>query len=403
MYKKTISVTALNSYIKKTIDNDFILSNSNVKGELSNVKIHSSGHIYFSLKDHSSKINCVMFKSNANSLTFIPENGMNVVVSGRISVYEKEGVYQLYCNSMDVDGQGELYIAFEKLKKKLEIEGVFDSSRKKELPVFPGTIGVITSPTGAAIRDIINVSTRRNPKVNLLIYPSLVQGANASQDIVRAVEHLNKIEDVDVIILARGGGSIEELWPFNEEIVARAISASIKPIVTGVGHETDYTISDFVSDKRAATPSQAAELVVPVLKDLEDRLMGYKGLININIDKKIKEEKNKLNLYIKTLQLNSPENYVINQYQAIDKFKNLLDNKIESILEKQLLKISKSYELLSAHNPLNVLNKGYALVEDENNNLITSIKSLKAKEQIKILLKDGSGDFKVQYKEKVNS
>ena len=294
MYSKILTVTAVNSYIKKVIDNDFILKNSNIKGELSNVKIHSSGHIYFSLKDNFTKIKCVMFKTKAMDLSFIPKDGMNVVVSGNISIYEKEGTYQLYCNTMEVDGEGELFTAFNLLKEKLEREGLFDINRKKEIPVIPRRIGVITSPTGAAVRDIIKVATRRNENIDILIYPSLVQGINASKDISRGIRVLNNIEDIDVIILARGGGSIEELWAFNEEEVARAMATSKTPIITGIGHETDFTIADFTADLRAATPSHAAEIAVYSLEGLKDKLNGLRGEFIYAIDKNINERFNSL-------------------------------------------------------------------------------------------------------------
>lgn len=396
MYSKIITVSTLNNYIKKTLDNDFILRNANVKGELSNVKIHSSGHIYFSLKDNSSKINCVMFKSNANSLTFIPENGMNVLVNGRISVYEKEGVYQLYCDGMEIDGVGNLYIEFEKLKRKLEEEGLFDFENKIDIPMFPRKIGVITSSTGAAIRDIINVTRRRNDKVDILIYPSLVQGINAKYDIVKGIEKLNSITDIDVIILARGGGSIEELWAFNEEIVARAIAKSKKPIVTGIGHETDFTISDFVSDKRASTPSQAAEIVVPTIEELNERLLNIRGMLTNNIKSEMLKNKKNLEMYKKVLELNSPKNFLVNQYNIIDNKKEILGHKMKKILEYQLREVQKNYELLGAHNPLNILNKGYSLIYDNEKHVISSINELKDEKRVKILLKDGKGTFKIE-------
>ena len=396
MYSKIITVSTLNNYIKKTLDNDFILRNANVKGELSNVKIHSSGHIYFSLKDNSSKINCVMFKSNANSLTFIPENGMNVLVNGRISVYEKEGVYQLYCDGMEIDGVGNLYIEFEKLKRKLEEEGLFDFENKIDIPMFPRKIGVITSSTGAAIRDIINVTRRRNNKVDILIYPSLVQGINAKYDIVKGIEKLDSITDIDVIILARGGGSIEELWAFNEEIVARAIAKSKKPIVTGIGHETDFTISDFVSDKRASTPSQAAEIVVPTIEELNERLLNIRGMLTNNIKSEMLKNKKNLEMYKKVLELNSPKNFLVNQYNIIDNKKEILGHKMKQLLEYQLKEVQKNYELLGAHNPLNILNKGYSLIYDNEKHVISSINELKDEKKVKILLKDGKGTFKIE-------
>lgn len=399
MYAKILTVTAVNNYIKKVIDNDFILSNSNIKGELSNVKIHSSGHIYFSLKDSFSKMNCVMFKSNASKLNFIPKEGMNVVVTGNISVYEKEGSYQLYCNSMNLEGEGELFLAFQKLKEKLEKEGLFDFSKKKPLPLFPRRIGVVTSPTGAAVRDIINVSTRRNKNVELLIYPALVQGINASEDIARGISILNTIEDIDVIIVARGGGSIEELWAFNEEKVARAIASSKKPIITGIGHETDFTISDFVSDKRAATPSQAAEIVVPKYDEIIYKLKNLEEKLIANMSRNLNEEFNKLNLHLKTLKLYSPENYIINQYSKLDNYKNKLSFITKLAINNKRNKLNNISELLVAHNPLKVLNKGYSLIQGEDNTSISSLEGLKTQEKVKIILKDGQGRFKIQYLE----
>ena len=298
MYNKILSVTDINNYIKKIIDNDFILRNSHIRGELSNVKLHSSGHIYFSLKDNYTKIKGVMFKSRAMSLNFIPKDGMQVIISGNISVYDKEGVYQLYCDTMEVAGEGELYLAFNKLKAKLEDEGLFDSSRKQQIPLMPRRIGVVTSPTGAAVRDIIRVAKRRNSKVDILIYPALVQGISAAQDVATGIAALNKIEDIDLIIVARGGGSIEELWAFNEEVVARAIAASKKPIVTGVGHETDFTIADFVADYRAATPSHAAEVSTYSLDSLQEKLEDIKDDMANLMGLRISDNYNYLKIYL---------------------------------------------------------------------------------------------------------
>jgi len=399
MYAKIITVTAVNNYIKKVIDSDFILSNSNIKGELSNVKIHSSGHIYFSLKDNFSKINCIMFKSSADYLSFIPRDGMNVVVSGNVSVYEKDGAYQLYCKSMKVEGEGELFIAFQKLKESLEAEGLFSPLRKKKLPLFPRRIGVVTSPTGAAIRDIINVSRRRNKNVDLLIYPALVQGINASEDIARGINMLNKIEDVDVIIVARGGGSIEELWAFNEEKVARAIANSKKPIVSGVGHETDFTISDFVSDVRGATPSQAAEIVVTSYQESLYKLNSTGEKLKTIMSNTISEKFNKLKLELRTIKLYNPYNSVINEYNKLDNLKNKIDFNVRLLLNDEKSKLNRANELLLANNPLKVLSKGYGIIQDTKSNTISSIEELKTNNTIKVLLKDGSATFKIKYLE----
>ncbi|WP_346870807.1 exodeoxyribonuclease VII large subunit [Clostridium sp. UBA5119] len=396
MYSKILTVTAVNGYIKKVIDNDFILKNSNIKGELSNVKIHSSGHIYFSLKDSFTKLKCVMFKTRAMDLTFIPKDGMNVVVSGNISIYEKEGTYQLYCNTMEVEGEGELFIAFNLLKEKLEKEGLFDNNIKKAIPSMPRRIGVITSPTGAAVRDIIKVATRRNPNIDILIYPSLVQGINASIDIAAGIKALNNIEDVDVILLARGGGSIEELWAFNEEEVARAIKASKIPIITGVGHETDFTIADFTADLRAATPSHAAEIAAYSLESFKEKLNGLREEMKYAINKNINEKFNILNNMLNRLLLYSPENYVVNQYDKLDNLKSKLVFTMELRIQEERNRLKVISHRLIGNNPLNILDKGYSIIKSPENHHIESLEKLKEYEVVGITMKDGHGLFKIE-------
>ncbi|WP_409069917.1 exodeoxyribonuclease VII large subunit [Clostridium sp. FAM 1755] len=397
MHVKTLTVSQLNRYVKNTLDADFILNNTSVKGEISNLKIHSSGHIYFSLKDEGSKINCVMFKSYAYKLNFDLENGMDIIAHGNVSVYEKEGSYQLYVKEMKREGIGDLYIAFEKLKEKLKNEGLFDESNKKEIPRFCKKIGVITSPTGAALRDIINVTKRRNKGIELLIYPALVQGTDASKTLVDGIKTLNKVEDVDIIILARGGGSIEELWAFNNEDLAYTIYNSKKPIITGVGHETDFTIVDFVSDRRAPTPSAAAEIAVFDREVLIKEILNYKYTIKNSMENIIKEKRNYLNLYKQRIESNSPYNIIVNEYKNIDNLKELLNTKIKGKLNKEKDNLSKLASLLEAHNPLNVLKKGYTLVEDESNNLITEKETLKELNKINIIFKDGKAKLNIKY------
>ncbi|KAJ51477.1 exodeoxyribonuclease VII large subunit [Clostridium tetanomorphum] len=395
MYIKTLTVSDVNNYIKKVIDNDFILNNASVSGEISNFKLHSSGHIYFSLKDSFSKINCVMFRSYANSLKFTPENGMKVIVKGKVSLYSKEGVYQLYCEDIQPEGLGELYVSFEKLKKKLEEEGLFDSKYKKDIPKYVRKIGIVTSPTGAAIRDIINVVKRRNNKCEILVYPAAVQGIDASEEIIKGIEELNRRKDIDIIIIARGGGSIEELWAFNDEKLGRTIFNSKIPIITGVGHEIDYTIVDFVSDRRAPTPSAAAEIAVFDLEQLETMIENYKKDLQINALNNIKERINQVNLLKKTLNLNSPSKNIVNEYNRIDTFKDTLNYKIKREVDMQKEKLNNMKSLLSAHNPLNILNKGYAIIQDEKNNIINSIDKLNETKSIKIKLKDGENNFNI--------
>ncbi|MFT5872962.1 MAG: exodeoxyribonuclease VII large subunit [Clostridium sp.] len=393
MFIKVLTVTALNGYIKKIIDSDFILKNTNVKGELSNVKLHSSGHIYFSLKDAFGKINCVMFKSQAQKLKITPRDGMNVIIRGRVSVYERDGAYQVYCDFMEPDGEGQLYLDFQKLKDKLERQGLFDTEHKKNIPAFPSRIGIITSPTGAAVKDIINVATRRNAMVNMLIYPALVQGVNASEDVARGVKYFNSLKNVDLIIIARGGGSIEELWAFNEENLALAIYNSKIPIITGIGHETDFTIADFASDLRAPTPSAAAEIAVRNLKELNNEIKAFKERLLKSVEFKLTKEYNKIKLLNKTLKVNNPLNYIVNQYIHIDNLKENLTYKFNTKVSLEKQKLSKFNALLHAHNPLNVLNKGYAVLQNNENEVISEINNLKNIKEVKITLKDGSAGF----------
>lgn len=396
MYMKALSVSDINNYIKKMMDNDFILNNSLIKGEISNFKIHSSGHIYFSLKDLNSKINCVMFKSYAANLKIIPQDGMKVIVKGRISTYVKGGNYQLYCESIQLDGLGELYIAFEQLKEKLQREGLFDMEHKRPIPKYAKRIGVITSPTGAAIRDIINVTKRRNSSVNLLIYPAIVQGVNASRDVINGIEVLNKRNDIDLIIIARGGGSIEELWAFNDENLARAIYKSSIPVITGVGHEVDYTIVDFVSDKRAPTPSAAAEIAVFNLDEVNSNIINYKKTLKYNILNSIKDKYNKLNILSKTLSLNNPERNIVNEYDKIDRLLEKINYIISMQIDKRKNKLDQITAIMTTNNPLNVLKKGYSIIEDYEGNIISSLEALNEAQEVNVILKNGKGKYKIE-------
>ncbi|MBU5482939.1 exodeoxyribonuclease VII large subunit [Clostridium sp. MSJ-11] len=393
---KTLSVSDVNNYIKRVIDNDFILNNTSVKGEISNFKLHSSGHAYFSLKDSLSKINCVMFRSYAQNLKFKPEDGMQVVVKGRVSLYTKEGTYQLYCEDIQSEGLGELYISFEKLKSKLEREGLFDIKYKKPIPRYSKRIGVITSPTGAAIRDIINVTKRRNDKIELIIYPSAVQGIGASKEIIKGIDKFNSMKDIDVIILARGGGSIEELWAFNDEELGRAISKSKVPIITGIGHEIDFTIADFVSDRRAPTPSAAAEIAVFNMVDFKNTIEYNIKSLNNYITNNIKNKYNKIELLKRTLEHNSPEKAIVNEYKKIESLREKLNLRARLDLEKRKETLGKINALLNAHNPLNVLNKGYSIIQDDNNRIISDINLINDDKSITIIMKNGSEKYRVK-------
>lgn len=389
MYIKTLSVSGLNNYIKKIIDSDFILNNSHVKGEISNLKLHSSGHMYFSLKDAYSKINCVMFKSSVCNLKMMPENGMNVVVKGRISVYEKEGSYQLYCDSMELEGMGELFVAFEKLKGKLESEGLFLESHKRELPRFVKKVGVVTSPTGAAIQDIINVAKRRNSGVDILLYPARVQGLNSSGELIDGIKYMNKT-DVDVIILARGGGSIEELWAFNDEELAYAVFNSEIPVITGVGHETDFTIVDFVSDRRASTPSQACEIAVFDLNEMNSRISYVRATFSKMAVKRLSDCRRRIDLLRSRIEFSNPSVRIVNEYARIDDMRAFLDRSMKLRLSKEKDRLGSLNALLMANNPLKVLTKGYSIIQDENRNVISSVNDLRKEGLVNITVKDGS-------------
>lgn len=385
---KTLSVSEVSNYLKKIIDNDFILMNLSVKGEISNLKYHSSGHIYFSLKDEGSKINAIMFRDDKSSLNFKLEEGMSIIVKGRISIYPASGSLQLYVKSVEQEGEGNLFIKFEKLKERLKDEGYFNEEHKKPLPIFPKRIGIITSETGAAVRDIINVSRRRNSLVDLILYPAQVQGKDAYKTLIDGIRYFDENKSVDVIILGRGGGSIEELWNFNEEDLAKEIFKCKIPIISAVGHETDFTISDFVSDLRAATPSQAAEIAVPLEEDLYLNIKGAEEFLNKEIKGLLLKEREKVKSLEKMINLQSPKEKIVNSYIEIDNLKKRLNNKILSKIYIEKEKLTGINNLLMANNPISLLNKGYAIIEDEKE-IIKSIEQLKNDKDIEITLKDG--------------
>ena len=391
---KTLTVSEVTNYIKRMLDNDFILSNLSVKGEISNLKYHGSGHIYFTLKDSNGKVNCVMFKGNALILDFELEEGMEVIIKGRASIYPATGSFQLYCDEIKKEGLGDLFIKFEKLKEKLSKAGYFDEANKKPLPRFPEKIGIVTSPTGAAIKDIINVSARRSTLVDLVLYPAAVQGIGAYKEIIKGINYFNKTKSVDIIIVGRGGGSIEELWNFNEEELAKAIFNSKIPIISAVGHEIDFTISDFVADVRAATPSQGAEIAVPLSRDIEAKIYDIAKLLDKRIDDKLKECKSDLSSAERILKIHSPIAKISNSYLELDKLQDRLNFVIKTKLDREKNKISNFNNLLSAHNPINVICKGYAIIEDNEKNIITSKEQLKETIDLKIYLKDGNVEGK---------
>ncbi|AGX43658.1 exodeoxyribonuclease VII large subunit [Clostridium saccharobutylicum] len=391
---KTLTVSEVTNYIKRMLDNDFILNNLSVKGEISNLKYHSSGHIYFSLKDDNGKVNCVMFKGNALFLDFVLEEGMEVIVKGRASIYPATGSFQLYCDEIKKEGQGELFVKFEKLKQKLSKMGYFDEGHKKILPKYPQRIGVVTSPTGAAIRDIINVSTRRSSLVDIVLYPAKVQGIDAYKEVIEGIKYFNNNKSVDIIIVGRGGGSIEELWNFNEEELAKAIYISKIPIISAVGHEIDYTISDFVADVRAATPSQGAEIAVPLSKDIEEKVCDISKALEINIDNKLKSCKNELSNAERILKIHSPITRIANSYLEIDNLKNRLNFLMKIKVEKEKKQLENLNNLLLAYNPVKVISKGYAIIQDDEKNLITSKEQMENPINLEISVKDGKAEGK---------
>ena len=396
MKLKTMSVTDLNAYIKRNFDHDFILNNLTVLGKISNFKAHSSGHLYFSLKDEHAKVNCVMFRQDASSLKKNPKDGMKALLSGRVSVYAKEGTYQLYVNKLEEVGLGEIYQEFEENKEKLQKEGLFRAELKKMLPAYPEKVAVITSGTGAAVQDIINVSRRRNSTVELLVFPTLVQGDAARGALLETLQAVNKRKDVDVIILARGGGSFEDLSCFNDLSLAYAIAASKIPVVTGIGHEVDFTIADFVADYRGATPSQAAEIVIPSLSEALRSLREKSARLEKAYMSRIRHERTVFSAFQGRLQKSHPNTILANSYLDIEQKRNRLDGIIMQRMGRERERLESYYSLLQAHNPLNILDKGYALIFDEKKHLIRSIKALRTSKTLMVKMKDGEVKMEVR-------
>ncbi|WZL71438.1 exodeoxyribonuclease VII large subunit [Clostridiaceae bacterium 35-E11] len=388
---KTLSVSDLNKYIKKLLIADPILNNITLKGEISNLKMHSSGHLYFSMKDENSKINCVMFNENCKYLRFNVADGMKVCSKGYVSTFEKNGQYQMYIEEMEPDGIGTLYLAFEQLKMKLEKEGLFDHTRKKTIPYFPKKIAVVTSPTGAAIRDIVSIIKRRNNYVDIIVYPVVVQGENASVEIAQAIKQINEnSKDVDLIITGRGGGSIEELWAFNEEIVARSIACSKIPIISAVGHETDYTISDFVADLRAPTPSAAAELAVPHIGDIKNRLDSLYHRANTLLIYQLKEKRNQLALLNESKMLSCIDAIFDEERQVVDLLQNRLLGSVDVTLETYRIRVINSISRLETLNPLATILRGYAVVLDQDKNkMVKTVEDVEIEDNINIMLTNG--------------
>ena len=384
----TYTVTQVNKYIKKILDNDFILSNIMVKGEISNFKNHSSGHMYFSLKDENASMKCVMFRGQSLGLKFKPEDGVKVVISGYISSYEKDGQCQLYCDFMELDGVGDLYAQYEKLKEKLAKEGLFDESIKKKLPLLPKCVAVITSPTGAVIRDILNVSQRRFPKANIKLFPSAVQGEGAYRELVHQVQFINEHNLADVIIIGRGGGSIEDLWNFNSEELAYAIYNSKIPVVSAVGHETDFTICDFVSDLRAPTPSAAAEVVFPSLDELTYKINTYEKRLRLALFGNLENKRKRLMKLKESYYFKRPEELINKLKIRCDMATRDLIRVNDKIINKKKNEFVNVVNKLDTLSPLKTLSRGYSVVLKDDK-VIKSEKDINVGEQFSVKMSDG--------------
>ncbi|CAM2809207.1 exodeoxyribonuclease VII large subunit [Paenibacillus sediminis] len=441
MEQRIYSIKELNRYIRMKMESDTLLSEVWIRGEISNFTHHSSGHMYFTLKDKDSRIKAIMFASHNQRLAFIPKEGTMVIARGNVTVYERDGQYQFYATQMQPDGIGSLYLAYEQLKNKLAQEGLFDISRKRPLPRYPRKIGVITSPTGAAVRDIITTLQRRFPQVPILLYPVLVQGKSAAPSIVKAIEQMNEMAEADVLIVGRGGGSLEELWAFNEEMVARAIFASQIPVVSAVGHETDFTIADFTADLRAATPTAAAELAVPHAADVKAQLEQRQRQLQSGLLHKVQQYRERLGRLQRSPVLLQPRRYMLQHAERLDMLQHRLKSRVESrlaltqerqgrlhqrllrydpreqvvfakrrtvdserklqlamqsILRSKTQQLSTGIRQLDALSPLKVMARGYSLVYDEREKrLIKSINDVQLGDLVKIKLNDGELDAQV--------
>ncbi len=372
------------------MDADPLLCEIAVRGEISNYKLYPSGHHYFTLKDEGASLKCVLFKGNAFRLRFRPENGMKIIAFGKISVYPRDGAYQLYCSAMRVDGIGDLHAAFEQLKKELEARGLFDSKYKKPIPQYPQRIGIVTSAAGAALHDMLRILKKRYPLASVLIVPARVQGAEAPGEIATAIDYANLFDLSDVLIVGRGGGSIEDLWAFNEEIVAQAIFRSRIPVISAVGHEPDVTISDYVADLRAATPSNAAELAVPDCQALTQTLDGFYEAMASAMSKQIKTAKTRLNALSAGSSLQSPGQYILGRANALALQQEKLNSAHSNIINRQKNRYLTLVSKLDAMSPLKVLSRGYGFSQDKEGNVVSSIKQVSIGDTLSLALQDGT-------------
>lgn len=394
MKYNAVTVTQLNKYLKDKFDEDENLGAILVKGEISNFKNHYTGHLYFTLKDENSLIKCIMFKSYAERLAFKPKDGMKVMVFGSVSVFERDGVYQIYAKTMMEDGMGDLHEQFEKLKAKLEKEGLFDELHKKPIPLYPKVVGVLTSQTGAVIRDIINVSTRRNPNVYIRLLPVPVQGPGAAEQIAEKIKIMNEKKLADVLIIGRGGGSLEDLWPFNEEIVARAIYESELPVISAVGHETDFTIADFVADLRAPTPSAAAELAVPGVYELKQKINNYQNRCRISLKKQVELMRLRYEKCMKSRVFTDPLRKQRDLNVLLDSYVQRLETKIKNIQKNNYTSYIELVTKLDTLSPLKTLTRGYSLTEKDGK-IIKNATELKSKDKVRLVFFNGEKNAEI--------
>ena len=399
MAQNILSITQLNEYIRGRMDADPLLAQVAVRGEISNYKLYPSGHHYFTLKDEASALKCVMFKGNAMRLRFRPENGMKIIAMGKVSVFPRDGAYQLYCSALAMDGVGDLYAAFEQLKKKLAAQGLFDPAHKKPLPKFPGTIGIVTSSAGAAVHDMLRILRKRYPLSQVRLLPVRVQGAEAPGEIAAAIRYANRFQLADLLIVGRGGGSIEDLWAFNDERVAYAIYESEIPVISAVGHEPDVTISDYVADLRAATPSNAAELAVPDQDALRQSLDAMAAAMATSFGRQLKAARQHLTVLSQSPALQSPTGYIEQREKSLELLKNrLISAQNRNITQKNQRYIA-AVSKLDAMSPLKVLTRGYSMAQTETGTVIRSVSQVELGERIRISLSDGNLSATVMNKE----
>lgn len=389
MAQEVLSITQLNEYIRGRMDTDPLLTQVAVRGEISNYKLYPSGHHYFTLKDESSALKCVMFKGNAIRLRFRPENGMKIIAMGRVTVFPRDGAYQLYCAAMAMDGIGDLYAAFEQLKKKLEAQGLFDPTHKKPLPKYPGTIGIITSSAGAAVHDMLRILRKCYPLTRVRLLPVRVQGAEAPGEIAAAIGYANHYKLADLLIVGRGGGSIEDLWAFNDERVAQAIYASNIPVISAVGHEPDVTISDFVADLRAATPSNAAELAVPDQDALRQNLDAMSTAMAVALNRQLKAARQHLNTLAQSPVLRNPTGYIQQQGKGLELLKNRLISAQNQAINQKKQRYIAAVSKLDAMSPLKVLTRGYSMAQTSAGEVLRSVHQVELGERVSIRLTDG--------------